>query len=192
MFHHSPPASPTPTRQPLFLCISIILMLVLGVEMNNAWAKNTDVVRSAQFAQPVRHTVLADGHPLTVWSKNAHAGEQAVLLVHGRTWSALPDFDLHSATENLSLMDGLAARGYAVYAVDLRGYGQTPRDVTKWLTPNRARRRCRHSSGLDCKAKTSACKTTPIWLVDGFNHFSTCHTTPPRHCRVTYPFWILA
>lgn len=35
-------------------------------------------------------------------------------------------------------MDGLVDRGYAVYAVDLRGYGQSPRDDTGWLTPDRA------------------------------------------------------
>jgi len=60
------------------------------------------------------------------------------LLVHGRTWSALPDFDLQVDGEELSLMDGLVAEGYAVFAVDLRGYGETPRDESGWLTPNRA------------------------------------------------------
>ena len=35
-------------------------------------------------------------------------------------------------------MVSLAARGFAAYAVDLRGYGETPRDATGWLTPKRA------------------------------------------------------
>jgi pimeloyl-ACP methyl ester carboxylesterase len=35
-------------------------------------------------------------------------------------------------------MDALVGRGYSVYAVDLRGYGGTPRDDTGWLTPDRA------------------------------------------------------
>jgi pimeloyl-ACP methyl ester carboxylesterase len=35
-------------------------------------------------------------------------------------------------------MDGLVEHGYAVFAVDLRGYGATPRDRTGWLTPQRA------------------------------------------------------
>jgi pimeloyl-ACP methyl ester carboxylesterase len=89
-------------------------------------------------AELERHTVVADGHPLALWEKSAPGATQAILLVHGRTWSALPDFDLQVEGEDLSLMDGLVAEGYAVYAVDLRGYGDTPRDETEWLTPNRA------------------------------------------------------
>ncbi|MFK7888998.1 MAG: alpha/beta hydrolase [Gammaproteobacteria bacterium] len=85
-----------------------------------------------------RHTVEVDGHPIALWEKSARRADRAVLLVHGRTWSALPDFDLQVQGEDLSLMDGLVARGYAVYAIDLRGYGQTPRDASQWLTPNRA------------------------------------------------------
>lgn len=85
-----------------------------------------------------RHTVTADGHPIAVWEKSAADARSAILLVHGRTWSAIPDFDLTLEGENLSLMDGLVAHGFAVYAVDLRGYGSTPRDDSGWLTPDRA------------------------------------------------------
>lgn len=88
--------------------------------------------------EAIRHTVQADGHPLAVWEKSADGASEAILLVHGRTWSALPDFDLQVDGEDLSLMDGLVAEGYAVYAVDLRGYGESPRDETGWLTPGRA------------------------------------------------------
>lgn len=84
-----------------------------------------------------RHTVIADGHPIALWEKSAANAREAILLVHGRTWSALPDFDLQVEGEDLSLMDGLVDQGYAVFAVDLRGYGETPRDATGWITPNR-------------------------------------------------------
>ena len=93
---------------------------------------------SHEVTRPTRHTVSADGHPLAVWEKSAPGADEAILLVHGRTWSALPDFDLQVEGEDLSLMDGLVAEGYAVYAVDLRGYGETPRDASGWLTPGRA------------------------------------------------------
>jgi alpha-beta hydrolase superfamily lysophospholipase len=85
-----------------------------------------------------RHTVDVDGHPIALWEKSAPEAREAVLLVHGRTWSALPDFDLQVPGEDLSLMDGLVEEGYAVYAIDLRGYGETPRDESGWLTPSKA------------------------------------------------------
>lgn len=84
-----------------------------------------------------RHTVMADGHPLVLWEKSAAGAREAILLVHGRTWSALPDFDLQVEGEDLSLMDGLVDAGYAVFAIDMRGYGETPRDDSGWFTPNR-------------------------------------------------------
>lgn len=89
-------------------------------------------------ADPKRHTVEVDDHPFAVWGKSAEGATEAILLVHGRTWSALPDFDLQLEGEKLSLMDGLVESGYAVYAIDMRGYGETPRDETGWLTPSRA------------------------------------------------------
>lgn len=92
----------------------------------------------ASVGQPLRHTVTVDGHPIAVWEKRAAHPTRSVLLVHGRTWSSLPDFDLQVPGEHLSVMDALVARGYDVYAVDLRGYGATPRDSTGWLTPDRA------------------------------------------------------
>lgn len=87
---------------------------------------------------PTRYSVLADGHPMAVWGKSAPNATQAILLVHGRTWSALPDFDLQVEGEDLSLMDGLVENGFAVYAIDGRGYGETPRDSSGWFTPDRA------------------------------------------------------
>lgn len=89
-------------------------------------------------AERVRHTVDVEGHPVALWEKSAADAGEAILLVHGRTWSAVPDFDLQVDGEELSLMDGLVDDGFAVYAVDMRGYGATPRDETGWLTPDRA------------------------------------------------------
>lgn len=88
---------------------------------------------------PIRNVVKADdGQPLTVWEKRPARPRQAIVLLHGRTWSALPDFDLQVPSHPMSLMDTLVAQGYAVYALDARGYGATPRDASGWLTPNRA------------------------------------------------------
>ncbi|MDA0312774.1 MAG: alpha/beta fold hydrolase [Gemmatimonadetes bacterium] len=87
---------------------------------------------------PTRHTVDADDHPLAVWEKSAPGANAVLLLVHGRTWSTLPDFDLRPPGEELSLMDGLGEKGITTYGVDIRGYGATPRDDTGWNTPSRA------------------------------------------------------
>jgi pimeloyl-ACP methyl ester carboxylesterase len=84
------------------------------------------------------HTVEVDGHPMAVWEKSPADPVGTVVLLHGRTWSSLPDFDLQVPGEDLSLMDGLVDEGFSTFAVDLRGYGGTPRDETGWLTPDRA------------------------------------------------------
>ena len=84
------------------------------------------------------HTVDSDGHPVAVWAKGNNPELPPILFVHGRTWSGVPDFDLQVEGEDLSLMDGMIQEGFATYAIDLRGYGATPRDSTGWLSPNTA------------------------------------------------------
>jgi pimeloyl-ACP methyl ester carboxylesterase len=88
---------------------------------------------------PTQLVVTADdGFKLTMWRKAPAKPRRAVLLIHGRTWSGRPDFDLQVPGEARSFMDALVAEGYAAYALDLRGYGATPRDATGFLTPERA------------------------------------------------------
>ncbi len=85
-----------------------------------------------------RFSVPSDGHPMAVWARRPASPRGAVLLVHGMTWSTRPDFDLQVPGLQRSVMASLAAQGLAAYGVDLRGYGETPRDATGWLTPRRA------------------------------------------------------
>ena len=87
---------------------------------------------------PERFTVMSDGHPIAVWARRPAKPQGTVLLVHGRTWSSRPDFDLQVPGLRRSVMQSLSDRGVAAYAVDLRGYGETPRDRTGWLTPRRS------------------------------------------------------
>ena len=125
----------TPTQREFFLNvrISIPVSRILAVA-----ALVFCLSQNGLAAEPIRHTVMSDGHPLALWEKRAASASEAILLVHGRTWSSLPDFDLQIEGEDLSLMDGLVEKGYAVYAIDLRGYGETPRDDSGWLTPSGA------------------------------------------------------
>lgn len=75
---------------------------------------------------------------MALWARRPANAHSVVLLVHGMTWSARPDFDLQVPGMQRSVMTNLAALGFAAYAIDLRGYGETPRDSTGWLTPRRA------------------------------------------------------
>jgi pimeloyl-ACP methyl ester carboxylesterase len=97
-------------------------------------------VSSVHAAELIRHSVDVDGHPMALWEKSVPAPKGHILLHHGRTWSSLPDFDLHVPGEGLSLMDGFNAMGFSVWALDARGYGGTSRDSSGWHTPDRAAR----------------------------------------------------
>lgn len=110
-------------------------LVIGGLSGAPAW---TDSPAGSEPGKPVAHEITVDGHPLRIWEKSAAEPRSRVLLVHGRTWSTLPDFDLQVPGETLSLMDGLVARGSAVFGVDLRGYGESARDDSGWLTPDRA------------------------------------------------------
>jgi pimeloyl-ACP methyl ester carboxylesterase len=105
-------------------CAAVAVMMVA------AWG--------AQAAAPERFTVPSDGHPMAVWARRPASPRMTALLVHGRTWSSRPDFDLQVPGLQRSVMASLASKGVATYAVDLRGYGETPRDGTGWMTPRRS------------------------------------------------------
>jgi len=87
---------------------------------------------------PLQHALDVEGHTLALWEKRARSAHGVVLLVHGRTWSSLPNFDLQTPDENRSVMDAFVRAGYTAYALDLRGQGRSPRDASGWLTPRRA------------------------------------------------------
>ena len=113
-------------------CAAALLALATGVP-RTASAQRPGLQRIALKAD--------DGHPITVWRVAARAGvpkRGSVLLLHGATWSSLPNFDLHVGTRSHSLMEAFAAAGYDAWAADQRGYGATPRDSSGWLTPDRA------------------------------------------------------
>ena len=97
-------------------------------------------IASAQSPLVKNQVKASDGHVLALWSKRPTAAPTGtILLLHGRTWGALPNFDLHvKGGVQVSVMDALVAKGYAVYALDQRGHGATPRDASGWLTPQRA------------------------------------------------------
>jgi pimeloyl-ACP methyl ester carboxylesterase len=114
------------------LFVSVFFVLVL---FGCAGATSVAAPKLQQFA--VR---AEDGHTLVLWAREVRKPKGEIVLIHGRTWSALPDFDLQVKGESRSVMQSLNARGYSAFALDMRGYGKTPRDNTGWLTPDRAAR----------------------------------------------------
>jgi pimeloyl-ACP methyl ester carboxylesterase len=110
-------------------CLSLFVLLAF-----TSAAAAVAAPKLRQLAVPV------DGHTLTLWAREVSRPKGVVVLLHGRTWSALPDFDLHVPGEKRSVMVSLNERGYSAFALDMRGYGKTPRDSTGWLTPDRAAR----------------------------------------------------
>ncbi|MFT4816365.1 MAG: pimeloyl-ACP methyl ester carboxylesterase [Pseudohongiellaceae bacterium] len=110
------------------LLSKIAIILALSLLMSAAGAQTS----------AIQHTVEADGHPMALWEKSVAQPKGHILLHHGRTWSSIPDFDLQVSGEDLSLMDGFNDMGYSVWALDARGYGETPRDSSGWNTPDRA------------------------------------------------------
>ncbi|MEB8346536.1 alpha/beta fold hydrolase [Flavobacteriaceae bacterium KMM 6898] len=120
-------------KQFLLVLLSIV---ILSCKTDNKNVETTGITSTIIKNTLLEHTVLSEGHPMAVWEKKADSAKGLILFVHGRTWSGIPDFDLQVEGEDLSLMDGMIEQGYSTYAVDLRGYGGTPRDSTEWASPN--------------------------------------------------------
>jgi alpha-beta hydrolase superfamily lysophospholipase len=114
----------------------LLLLATIACKTDHKNDESTVVAATSIDHTLLKHTVLSAGHPMAVWEKKADSAKGIILFVHGRTWSGVPDFDLQVAGEDLSLMDGMVAQGYATYAIDLRGYGGTPRDSTEWVSPD--------------------------------------------------------
>jgi pimeloyl-ACP methyl ester carboxylesterase len=77
-------------------------------------------------------TMIPSGDPgIQLFVRNKHpAGKESspdkiLIFVHGATYPAETAFDL--PIEGVSMMDLIAARGYDVYLVDVRGYGRSTR-----------------------------------------------------------------
>ena len=115
----------------------LLLITIMGCKTDNRYLATSTFAKNTL----IKHSVISEGHPMAVWQKTANKKSDKkgiILFIHGRTWSAIPDFDLQVEGEDLSLMDGMLEQGYNTYALDLRGYGATPRDSTEWNSPDKA------------------------------------------------------
>ena len=88
---------------------------------------------SAQAPKVVMEEMTVPSEPgIEIYVRNkrpadlsAFRPERTVLFVHGATYPAHTSFDLK--LDGMSWMDYIAARGYDVYLLDLRGYGRSSR-----------------------------------------------------------------
>jgi pimeloyl-ACP methyl ester carboxylesterase len=107
------------------------------------WKPSAQAVCSIATEPEALDVEAADGHKIRVWRKGPPDGKP-ILLLHGRTWSARPVWDLQvgspprdgASETGASTMDLLAAHGYQSWAPDFRGLGGTERDTPGWTTPN--------------------------------------------------------
>jgi len=99
-----------------------------------------------------------DDHPLSVYGINSKFFDEAeaeastvdestikrrpILLLHGRTWSAVPVYHLlggenghEDGEKSRSLMEAMYSAGLQPYCMDFRGFGGTPMDGTKSVIP---------------------------------------------------------
>ncbi len=98
--------------------------------------------------------------------------EKTLLYVHGTSQAAEATFDL--ALEGYSWMDYLAARGWDVFLVDLRGYGGSSRPprCANPRTPIRRSSRPTWRSGISAppsisSAAAAASRGSPSWAGRG-------------------------
>ena len=111
------------------ICLVIVSMLAGLIQ-----AQNTKSVKGVIGKD---HYVLSNNLKVYLWekyhkdyAKTFGQTGKIVLLVHGRTWSGRPDFDLQ--IRDYSLMDFLARNGYDVWAIDIHGYGRSEKTDKDW------------------------------------------------------------
>src|SRR4051812_19999224 len=87
-----------------------------------AWTQSPKVVMEEMTvpSEPGIEIYVRNKRPADL---SAFRPERTLLFVHGATYPAHTSFDLK--LDGLSWMDYIAARGYDVYLLDLRGYGMT-------------------------------------------------------------------
>ncbi len=86
----------------------------------------------------IEHRIKINNHTFAVYEKKHDSAKEIIVLIHGKTISALPNFDLQVESGNVSVMDAFVQKGFQVYAMDMRGFGNTPRDASGWINPEKA------------------------------------------------------
>ena len=137
-----------------------IVLLVVGVSPAALAAPKLE-----QFSVPTD-----DGLTLALWAREVAKPKGVIVLLHGRTWSALPDFDLQVPGEQRSVMQSLNARGYSAFALDMRGYGKTPRALSDCMTERCSPGTCKSKSGKALHVRPCRSTMTPFGFATSRAH----------------------
>ena len=153
-----------------------------------AWTQSPKVVMEEMTvpSEPGIEIYVRNKHPADM---SAFRPERTLLLVHGATYPAHTSFDLQ--LDGLSWMDYIAARGYDVYLLDLRGYGRSTRPQEMDQAPDaqradRARRDRRHGYLRGRRFHSQTPKhpaSQPVGLVVGDHADGDLHHAEPRQGR---------
>ena len=115
---------------------SVTCKFLLTAALACSWAAaaiaNDESIKAKMPALVTEHITIASDTPgIQLYIRNKRPQELAVsadrilLYVHGATYPATTAFDLQ--LDGLSWMDYIAAHGWDVYLLDLRGYGKSTR-----------------------------------------------------------------
>src|SRR5712672_1098588 len=103
----------------------LILAAVAAIAATQVQAQTPKVVMEEMMVPSVDSGIEIYVRNKRPADMTAFRPERTVLYVHGATYPASTAFDLK--LDGQSWMDYLAARGYDVYLLDLRGYGKSTR-----------------------------------------------------------------
>jgi pimeloyl-ACP methyl ester carboxylesterase len=115
---------------------SLLIAVLAGTLASAAQAQAPKIVAEEMMvpsADPGIEIYLRNKHRADL---GLFTSERTLLFVHGATYPASTAFDLELGGE--SWMDYIAARGYDVYLIDLRGYGRStrPKEMADWPDAN--------------------------------------------------------
>ena len=134
--------TPMPHKRRLFVPPALILIAFPGLSGHAQDSKtgkseaNPPNIQTTDYLVPHISTVPANAgkrvelfvrEKVASGRRGRRGAAPVVLMIGGATISAVPDFDLQF--ENYSWMDYLAAAGFDVFAMDLTGYGLSPRPM---------------------------------------------------------------
>ncbi|HVG52304.1 MAG TPA: alpha/beta fold hydrolase, partial [Xanthobacteraceae bacterium] len=116
--------------------LSIVAGLVTAIAASNALAQAPRIVSEDMMVPAVDAGIEIFVRNKRLSNMTEFRPDRTVIYVHGATYPASTAFDLQLA--GLSWMDHIAARGYDVYLLDLRGYGKStrPKEMSEDATKN--------------------------------------------------------